>query len=158
MDRLLHAEEVSNYCSKLRAISNYLISGESGSPEIGKMMLNTKKFGSVARRCIATLPDNINVNHPKIGIAKGILKLRRIAAATCETSLKAALSDPVSLEQIAAQPDISLFEFRLLSGTRKIYHAPYVKSPNAWQHWSFSRIAMREMRKPHNYGFFAGFV
>lgn len=121
-------------------------------------MLRTAKFGSVARRCFVTLPDNINVNHPKIGIAKNILKLRRIAAATCETSLKAALSDPVSLEQIAAQPDLTLYEFRLLGGTRKIYHAPFVKNPNAWQHWSTGRIFLRELRKPHIYSMVAGFL
>ena len=122
------------------------------------MMLSTAKFGSVGRRCFATLADNVNVNHPKIGIAKNILKLRRIAAATCESSLKAALSDAVTIEQIAAQPELTKYEFRLLGSTTKTYHAPFVKSPHAWQNWSWARITMHEMRKSINYGFFLGFV
>jgi hypothetical protein len=67
----------------------------------------------LGRRCFGT--DNIKVNHPRVSIAKNVLKLRRIAAATCETTLRAALTDPVTVEQIAAQPDLTVYEARLLA-------------------------------------------
>ena len=123
-----------------------------------KMMLRSAKFGSVARRGIATLPDNVNLNHPKIGIVKNILKLRRIAAATCETTLKAALTDPVTIEQVMTQPELTKYEMLLVCGTNKIYHAPFVKNPNVWQNFGWGRLINHEMRKTVNYGFFLGFV
>jgi hypothetical protein len=122
------------------------------------MMLKSAKFGSGARRCFNTLPDNIDINHPKIGIVKNFLKLRRIAAATCETSLKAAQTDPVSLEQIIAQPHLTEFEYGLLSTTTKVYHAPYVPNPKAWQHWHWTRQTWREMKDPINYCYIGGFA
>jgi hypothetical protein len=122
-------------------------------------MLSSARLSNIGRRCFSTsLPDNINVNHPRVSIAKNVLKLRRIAAATCETTLRAALADPVTVEQIAAQPDLTVYEARLLATTVKTYHAPYVPSPHAWQNWHWAKISYTEMMKLHHYGFMIGFM
>ena len=122
-------------------------------------MLASARFSKIGRRCFGTsLPDNLNVKHPRVGIAKNILKLRRIAASTCETSLRAALSDPVSVEQIAAQADLTRYEAHLLATTAKTYHAPFVPNPNMWQNFSMAKSLYTELLRPHHWGFMLGFM
>lgn len=122
------------------------------------IMLSSSKFASVGRRCFRSVPDNINLSHPRLAIAKNILKLRKITDANCEASVRAALKDSVSVEDVAAQPCLTAFEINLLSTTAKTYHAPFVRSTLVWQNQPFLKYVYNEFMKLENFGFLVGFA
>ena len=121
-------------------------------------MLSSSKLASIGRRCFASVPDNIDLNHPRLAIAKNIYKLRKITDATCENSVRAALKDSVSVEDVANQAALSAFEMNLLSTTAKTYHAPYVPSTLVWQNQPFLKYVYNEFMKLENFGFLVGFA
>ena len=125
---------------------------------LSAMMLSAPRFSKLGRRCFSVLAENVNVNHPRMGIAKNYLKLRRIADATDEAALRAALTDTCTVEQVVSQPDLSAFELYLTSSTSKPYHAPFVDDANLWQNRSTLYICYREVQKLENYGFLIGFA
>ena len=122
------------------------------------MMLSSRRFSALGRRGFAVMAENTNVNHPRMSIAKNYLKLRRIADAKDEASLRLALTTPCTVEEVMRQPDLSEFEMYLTSSTSKPYHAPFVDDPTLWQNTSYLSIAYREVQKLENYGFLIGFA
>ena len=111
------------------------------------MMLSTRRFGSLGRRCFSELAENANVNHPRMSIAKNYLKLKRIADSIDEKSLRRALTEPCTVDDVISQKNLSGFEVYLTTSTAKIYHAPFVNNPEVWQNWPQWRVVVKEFSK-----------
>ena len=122
------------------------------------MLSRATKISSIGSRCFASVPCNLNVNHPRLAIAKNIYKLRKITDASCEESVRAALKDSVAVEDVANQACLSAFEMNLLSTTAKTYHAPYVPSTLVWQNQPFLKYVYNEFMRLENFGFLVGFA
>ena len=117
------------------------------------MMIATKKIAIAGSRKLSTKAATmknqviIDENHPRVGIAKNYMKLRRIADATDEDAVRKALTDKCTLNQVVAQKDISNFERWLYSSTTTVKYRPYVPNPNAWQNKHWLHQGWRESQK-----------
>ena len=115
--------------------------------KLTNMLLSTRRFGSLGRRCFSELAENANVNHPRMSIAKNYLKLKRIADSIDENSLRRALTEPCTVDDVISQKNLSGFEVYLTTSTAKIYHAPFVNNPEVWQNWPQWRVVVKEFSK-----------
>ena len=131
----------------------FAMSALSGAPTSNnnsitiRMLLSTRRFGSLGRRCFSELAENANVNHPRMSIAKNYLKLKRIADSIDENSLRRALTEPCTVDDVISQKNLSGFEVYLTTSTAKIYHAPFVNNPDVWQNWPQWRVVVKEFSK-----------
>ena len=121
------------------------------------MMLSSRRFGSLGRRCFSELAENANVNHPRMSIAKNYLKLKRIADSVDEKSLRRALTEPCTVDEVINQTHLSSFEIYLTTSTAKVYHAPFVNNPDAWQNWPMWRLVVKEFSKGPLFGYLVCF-